>query len=73
MVERSTHARFCRVGGVGILEVRFVPFGQDPGLEGEARRVGFHHHEAIGLGNQAHARGGLLADDVAEDAALFQS
>src|ERR1019366_10756221 len=33
---------------------------------------GRKHGEAVGLADQAHAGGGFLADDVAEDAALLQ-
>ena len=59
-------------GRVRILEVRFVALGQNPGLEGKARRVGREHGEAVGLADQAHAGGGFVVDDVAEDAALLQ-
>src|ERR1035437_2845559 len=59
-------------GCVGILEMGFVALGQNPGFKGEARRIGREHGEAVGLTDQADAGCRLVADDVAEDAALLE-
>src|SRR5450759_4651654 len=59
-------------GPVGILEMGFVALGQNPGFKGETRRIGREHGEAVGFADQSHAGGGLVADDVAVDAALLE-
>src|SRR5579859_8045771 len=66
------HAREAGVDGALIVFVRgAVNLGEQPHLEGKARGVGSDADEMFVLADDALAGIALLADDVAEDAALL--
>ena len=58
-------------GGRRVLVGRLVALGQDPGLEGEARRVGSESNKILVFRDHPHPALGFLADEVAEYTAFL--